>query len=195
MRPRIPLMALALLATTACASQRAPLLPPDVSAEASYWGGAGATPLWRDGDRGAYDTRLRLMMVGPFQDNNRALIRIDRNADGSASGFLLRGERDARYRWTIREERRFAVSQPELRELDALIAQSPLWQTYPEYWVFTNPDDLCIDGVVLALERVNADGYRISQANAQCTAPPAYRAIVAHMMNISGETDLLAWLR
>lgn len=129
-----------------------------------------------------------------FRRDAYATIRIDRTTEG-ATGTLTRADLNGANRWTIHEQRRFTITGAELAELDALIAASRLWRTYPEFWVLTDPEAICIHGVELVLERANSDGYRFSAANAQCTAPSDYKAVAAYMITLANEPDLANWLR
>lgn len=187
------------LALFGCASARLPLLPPEAHAEGAYWtddwDGLGEPPLWRTvaETQQPYARRLRLLLSGPFRASNRAAIRIDVYPSGRAHGYLVRGTKHRNRPWIIDERRRFVVGQRDLSQLDSLISQSRLWRLYPEHWHFTD-DSICFDGVEAILERADSDGYRFSQANLQCTAPSDYRAVVAHIIAISGERDLAGWL-
>ncbi len=187
---RILLAALAtLLSACAASAQPAPALPPEYPYP--HWNGL-AEPLW--GSATPRDS-VRLLMARPhFRRDAYATISIDRRSEG-AIGTLTRADRAGGYEWAIHEQRRFPVSANQLAQLDALIAASRLWRNNPEFWVLTDPDAICIHGVELVLERANAEGYRFSSANAQCTAPSDYKAVAAYMITLANEPVLQGWLR
>jgi hypothetical protein len=180
------------LLTAACATSQPSMLPPGLSVgyvDQDYWQGFGEPSLWQAGDIEGHESRLRLLLGAPHhRSNNRAVIRIDRDADGRAVGRFVRGERRSRYEWVITEERRFSVSQAELEQLDALIAQSRLWMMYPEYWAPAG-DDFCTHQIEMLIERVNAEGYGVSIAST-CAVPQDYLAVARLMIDIADAENL-----
>jgi hypothetical protein len=95
------------------------------------------------------------------------------------------------------QNRTFSVPPADLAALNDLIAESKLWQIYPQYWVNTSSGTICIDGVEVIMERVEQRQYRFSEANAQCTAPSSMLKVAAKMIDLAGmgNSDVADWLR
>jgi len=60
-----------------------------------------------------------------------------------------------------------------------------LWTIYPEHWVNSDGNSICIDGEQLVFERTDSNGYRFSEANAQCTAPSALLNVATEMIRMA----------
>ncbi|THD35577.1 MAG: hypothetical protein E7773_10710 [Sphingomonas sp.] len=154
--------------------------------------------LWRPGGQAGFKSRIRLSISGI--NLTRALIRIDETESGAGIGRVVVVRR-ARV-WPrstdliANVDREFRVSAKDMALLHDRIAQAKLWTIGPEeHWVFTNPNDICIDGEQMVFERRDASGYRFSEANAQCTAPPAVRDVARAIIELSGERRPLGLLQ
>lgn len=161
------------------------MLPPGQSDFANAWRGLGEPTFWRDGDLGPYRSRIRVSFVTSLAHNGEAIIRIDRDASGAGHGVLIRGDGHG-----VRARRFFQVEREDLERLDALMAQPPLFQQFPEIW----EGGVCIDGVEVVIERLNAEGYRFSEANVVCAAPQAFLDVTREIIRVSGETTLYEWV-
>lgn len=148
--------------------------------------------LWRPGGREGFKSRLRLSISGIALQ--RALIRIDEKANGQGVGRVAIVRRAGRGLDLIADsDRTFRVSAKDMAALHDAIASAKLWTIGPEEHWFVK-DDICIDGEQLVFERTDAGGYRFSEANAQCTAPPAVLAVARKMIQLSGERRPLGLL-
>jgi hypothetical protein len=157
------------------------MLPAELQRHERLLEGLGEPPLWSANAVEGRSRRIRLLLVPPRITRVRVAIRIDTTVSGRAVGHWVRRER-RHGRWTT-QKRRFSVRREDLARLDVLIAQSRLWRLYPEYW---ESEDICVDGVQLIMERATAEGYRFSEANAQCTAPRDYLEVAAQMIDMAG---------
>ncbi|MGN6819472.1 MAG: hypothetical protein ACTHJR_12450 [Sphingomonas sp.] len=149
--------------------------------------------LWRAGGLDGFKSRFRLSIAGIALQ--RVLIRIDQKANGEGVGRIAIVRRAGRGRDLVADvDRTFLVAARDMAALHEAIVVAKLWTTGPEeHWVVK--DDICLDGEQLIFERADADGYRFSEANAQCTAPPAVLAVARQMIDLSGERRPLALLR
>lgn len=198
-KPALPLIAALLLsavAPTATMSRtRAPaMLPPDMSQfSAHYLDGFGEPALWPPGAMRGYRTRMRLTISGILY--TKIAIRIDQGATGRLSGHLALVDRHDHENPDGRAERDFPVSRAQFAQLQRTVAAARLWRHHPEFWQFTDDSNICIDGMELIFERIDADGYRFANANAQCTAPPDLLRVAEMFVDISRERGVRGWLR
>ena len=81
-----------------------------------------------------------------------------------------------------------------MARLNELMRLAGIWDTY-QMEDRTN-EGACLDGVFVVLERVSADGYQFSVANARCGASPAYLEAISYIGELAGEqADMLrSWL-
>lgn len=172
------------------------MYPPSV-ADSAWWPDLldDEPMLWQPGKLRGFKTRYRLAISGI--NLVRALIRIDERPDGTGEGrvALVRRASPGRSLDLIADvDRTFHVAAKDMASLHARIATAKLWRTGPEEHWPLNDGDICIDGEQLAFERLDAGGYRFSEANAQCTAPPAVLAVAQTMIELSGAHRALGLL-
>jgi hypothetical protein len=185
-RRSLAVLILACAALAGCATHRVAMLPPELESWRQDVRMVDEPPLWPAGAANGYQRRLRLL-VTPSLSRQQIAIRIDTTASGKAYAYLTRLEpHPDGGGWEVVEQRRTAIPADELANLDALVAKSNLWKTYPEYWVFgKEANEICLDGVELIVERATADGYRFSEGNAQCTAPRSMLLLAAEMIRLA----------
>ncbi len=152
--------------------------------------------LWRPGGQDRFKSRIRLSISGIVR--NKVLIRIDEKANGDGIGRIAVVRRAGR--WPRSNDlvadidRTFRVPASRMALLRERIAAAKLWTAGPEeHWIVK--DDICLDGEQLVFERRDARGYRFSEANAQCTAPPAVLDVARTIIELSGEHYPLGLLR
>lgn len=187
------LIAVVVLLATACASTRPPTLPPDVSDIPAIPSNFNEPSFWRDNDSAEYQTRIRVLFQSIRIHNGVATIRIDHNASGKSRGVVIKGDL-AGAGGRINEWRSFSVSDADWRHLNELALSPRLFQHYPEFWESSNPGEICIDGVAVVLERLNADGYKLSEANVSCAAPTEFVALVQELIRLSRDRSLSTFL-
>lgn len=151
--------------------------------------------LWRPGDLRGFTSRLRLTIAGIAK--LKVLIRIDEHRSGRATGRVVLAQRTREGLDLIADvDRSFRVSAAQLAALRTRIAAAQLWKVAPqEHWASKDEVDICLDGEQLVFERVDTLGYRFSEANAQCTAPPALLEVARAFIELSGERQALDLLR
>jgi hypothetical protein len=151
-------------------------------------------PLWPAVAADGYQRRSRLSLFPPRAQ--QVAIRIDTNSSGETIGHVTLVKWQPKGRLHITQDRTFPVSSADVVALNNLIAESKLWQIYPEYWVNTPSGTVCIDGVEMIMERVEQRQYRFSEANAQCTAPLALLRVAAKMIDLAGlgTSNVAGWL-
>jgi hypothetical protein len=197
----LPLIVAAILAsmawTAAGGRERAPaMLPPEMPSRlffAHYLEGFGEPALWPPGAARRYRTRMRLTIRGIRYA--KIAIRIDQGATGRLSGHLSLVDRHDHEDPDGRSERDFPVSRAQFAQLQRAVAAAPLWRHHPEFWQFTDDSNICVDGMELIFERMDAEGYRFANANAQCTAPPDLLRVAETFIDISGERSVRHWLQ
>lgn len=181
------LAALALLAASATAAPagREPF-PPEVARQfgEDQFLLFQEPALWRPEARQSFRSRLRLMVVGIAR--RQGSIRIDERANGRLEGHLEIIELSDPASVRSRVERRFRVTRAQMESLRAAIDNAGLFRIHPQFWSLTDPDAICMDGMVMAFERVDAQGYRFGTANAWCDAPESLRQVARLMVDISG---------
>ncbi|HYD39105.1 MAG TPA: hypothetical protein VEA60_15920 [Allosphingosinicella sp.] len=183
------------VADAAAAAPPRAMLPPELGYgyERVVFEGLDEPPLWRAREARGYRSRIRLSIAGIVRA--KASIRIDRRRTGALSGRLVLVDLDSRARPERRIVRRFRVSAAQSEALDRLIGEAGLWTIHPQFYVHEDPEMICLDGMELVFERVDARGYRFSTANAQCTAPGGMLRVAEKMMEIARAGDLKRWLR
>jgi hypothetical protein len=171
------------------------MLPPEIASqfESAFLAGFGERPLWRPEARRGYRSRLRLTITGILY--TRASIRIDERGVGLFEGHMIFVDPRDRSVPFGRTETRFSVSRAQMERLRAAIGEARMFTLYPEFWRSPNGDDICVDGMELIFERIDADGYRFSTANAQCNAPAAMRRAALILFQIARAPELERWLR
>ncbi|MGV3770566.1 MAG: hypothetical protein ACO1NM_11095 [Sphingobium phenoxybenzoativorans] len=148
--------------------------------------------LWQQGNLKGFTERFRLSISGIVKQ--RVIIRLDVRPDGRIRGKL----RLVTMSWdndglVIDTDRAFHVRNADMENLRTRIIDARLWNVRPqEHWV---NDEICVDGEQLVFERLNADGYSFSEANAQCTAPPAILDVARSMIELSGAHNVLRLLQ
>jgi hypothetical protein len=118
------------------------------------------------------------------------LIRIDEHAGGRVVGRVVVRDRSPRRRDDGTAFREFRVGRRDYEELRRLISESRLWGIHPQYWGYSDPNAICLDGIEFAFERLDAAGYRFSWSNAQCTMPADIRRVASKIIDLSGEPRL-----
>jgi hypothetical protein len=174
------------------------MLPPELHKEQVDWGKSlelpNEGPIWPPAASEGYQRRLRLFLFPPRPQ--RVAIRIDTDSSGETKGYVIRVKDEASGGWRVVQEQTFSVKPADLMALNDLIARSKLWQIYPQHWVNTDPNTICIDGMQVMMERVQDRQYRYSEANAQCDAPDAMLKVAAKMIDLAGlgSSDVAGWL-
>ena len=188
-------LALFFFAAPPVQAQRVSMLPPDIDQQYSpaWIAGYGERPLWTARAGKGYRTRLRMSLAGISL--TRVSIRIDERDNGAIAGRILVGRLPRGRRGLEVAERRFPVTRAQFDALQQRIRQSRLWQTYPQYWYLSEEDNICVDGMELVMERVDAAGYRFAHANAQCGAPADMLAVASAMIDLSREPNVGGLLR
>lgn len=193
MRPLHLAAALALptAISAARADPRPAMLPPEIASqfEASFLDGFGEPALWRPEARRGYRTRIRLTLAGVLIE--RVSMRIDERANGRLEGHLVFLNPRNRQVPHGRTESSFRVTRAQFDALRQSFERARLWSIYPEFHPIT---EVCIDGTEIIFERTDAEGYRFSDANAQCAAPYAMRQAAETMIDISGAHRVRHWL-
>lgn len=171
------------------------VLPPEIAQHNSHvFNRFRVAPIWRPEALRGYRSRIRMTAAGSLM--LRASVRIDEHADGRVSGHLVLVDLSRRGEAEEREVRQFRVGRRDLAELRSLIAQSRLWQIHPQYWGYADPENwVCVDGMEFVFERLDAQGYRFSTSNAQCTMPDDIRSVAAKVIGMAGEPRLARMLR
>jgi hypothetical protein len=171
----------------------AAMLPPAVAPQFSvyHFAGLAEPPLWPPEALRGYRTRIRLSISGILL--LKGAIAIDELATGALRGRVVTVDRDERGEPVDRTVRTFRVTRAAFDSLQASIARTRLWHLYPEFWTLAE-GEICLDGMDLVFERVDARGYRFSTANAQCTAPADIIEVAEQMIEMSGDRTMLRWL-
>jgi len=191
--------ALAVSLATAASAQEdrrgAGMLPPEIASqfEPAFLAGFGERPLWPPQARRGYHSRFRLIITGILY--TKASIRIDESGSGRFDGYLVFVDRRDRSVPYGRRETRFPVSRAQMARLRAAIEAAHMFTLYPEFWQSRNANEICVDGMELIFERVDAVGYRFSTANAQCNASAAMRDVALILFEIARAPELRQWLR
>lgn len=165
-------LSVALLASgaRAIAAKKQEFFPPEV-VDSVWWRDlpVGETPLWLPDALAGNASRIRLSISGIVRV--RLVIRVDERTDGKFVGhvILVTLGRSGRRQKTI--SRIFRISAADMAEFHQQTSSAKLWELYPEHWVSSDGNDICIDGEQLVFERVDERGYRFSEMNAQCAAP------------------------
>ena len=177
---------------SACARSAA-IFPPEVS-DSVWWSSLEnlEPPIWRPEDLKGLRSRVRFSISGI--STLRAIIRIDEDMQGRFKGRVLFVKR------TNRSGSSFEISQwnfrPSVEQMHRFAAKADaakLWQIYPEHWR-GGEDDICVDGEQIVFEKASSQGYRFSEANAQCTAPRALIDAAREFIDISGKPGLASLL-
>lgn len=188
------LPALFALSSQSADAQR--MFPPGIAASVWWPDLIDDEPiLWRADGQAGFNTRIRLSISGLAWQ--RVLIRIDEKANGEAIGRVaLVRPANVWPRSTdliALSDRVFRVSASDMTVLRERIAAAKLWSLGPEeHW--GSGDEICIDGEQIVFERRDDTGYRFSEANAHCTAPPALLTVARMIIELSGERRALGLL-
>jgi hypothetical protein len=145
--------------------------------------------LWVEAATERYPERYRMTYFGILIDS--LPIQIDRNLDGTAK---LTAQVHRRMR--LIEEKQVRLSIHDFAEFKAVADGSGLWTEYPEFWVFKDKDEMCLDGMEALMERRDGRGYRFSNGNMSCTAPPGMGRLAEKMIalaRLETRTKWLAW--
>lgn len=130
-----------------------------------------------------FNRRYRLSMSGVVC--TEFVIRIDEKNNHRVSGLVKKYNRCNR---SSRIERRYFSAKPyEIEGLQKEIDDAAIFKFYPEFWVSTDKDSICIDGIQLVMELLDATGHKISVSNTPCTAPAKVRAIASKFVEIADE--------
>ena len=164
------------------------MFPPSIR-ESVWWSSliSDEPQLWRPDSLGGFKARIRFSISG--HSKSRLLVRIDELADGQGVGRFALLQR-TRKGLSIKETRgrSFRVSSASMNLLHARIKEATLWEGGPEtQWVHRDEGLICIDGYQMIFESVDARGYRLSEANAQCSAPSSLLALARHIIDASGD--------
>lgn len=154
----------------AIAAKEQEFFPPEV-VDSVWWRDlpVSETPLWLPDGLAGNASRIRLSISGIVRV--RLVIRVDERTDGKFVGraILLKLGPSGRKQKTI--SRIFRISAADMAEFHEQTSSAKLWELYPEHWLSSDGNDICIDGEQLVFERVDERGYRFSEMNAQCAAP------------------------
>jgi hypothetical protein len=184
--------ALAIPAAQPAHAQRIAMLPPDV--DDGWTSGFMAVfrepPLWTAEAGKGYRTRMRVSLMAHV--DVMVALRIDARDDGRLEGTAIVVRR-GRGAGQVRDRRvvRYRISPVQMAELDRRATALDLWK-FPRGGF---EGEACIDGLEMVFERVGADGYRYTHANAQCTAPAGLRAFTTAWLEIAGVREFRSWLQ
>lgn len=137
-----------------------------------------------------YRVRYRLSITGIVC--TEYVIRIDEKENGVGRGTMSKRSRcpGRGPEYTVQS---FRVSEQKMQEFRADIVKAKLWELFPEFW--GSQDDICVDGEELYFERLNVYGYRISLANAQCTAPRELLEVAKQFLLLAHQPDAIRLLQ
>jgi hypothetical protein len=183
------------LVSTPLAAKRVELpLPPEVISRSPYpaWfqekmQSFRSESLWVEAATERYPERYRMTYFGILIDSLQ--IQIDRNLDGTA-----RLTAQVHRRKRLIEEKQVRLSKREFADFKAVAEDSGLWNQYPEFWVLTDKDEICLDGMEALLERRDSHGYRFSNGNTSCTAPPGMGRLAEKMITLTRLETHTKWL-
>jgi hypothetical protein len=186
---RIYLAALTVLfsVTPLSATTEASLFPPEVATEVWIDLKKFAEPSLFQQDRLiGYKSRYRLSIFGI--NCTAVVIRLDERVNGRITGIVK--YRNRCNRQTVRarnlpQDWTFSVAPTKVDELRKATANAEMYEFYPEIWSMADANDICIDGEQLVFERHDERGYRISMANAQCTAPAKLLVVAETFIEIA----------
>lgn len=143
--------------------------------------------LWSETAIARYPERYRMTYFGILIDSLQ--IQIDRNQDGTAR-LLVRVHR----RKQVIEEKSVRLSRREFEEFKGVAEASGLWTKYPEFWVSTDADEMCLDGMEALMERRDNRGCRFSHGNTSCTSPPGMGRLAEKMIVLARLQTRTKWL-
>jgi hypothetical protein len=174
----------ALTATPALAASAPPLFPDEVRKAGDDWTFPQfhEAPIWTPAGRSGSMQRIRMFIQGVRIGS--WMIRLDQDSSGQWRGYFR--EHDGHELLALH---RFTVKEADLAELLALIARAKLWSIYPQFYV-GDSKEICLDGETVVLEKVDRDGYRYAEGNAQCTLGPAQRAVAAKLLDMAHHPEL-----
>ncbi len=178
--------AVAMIPASPALAQRTGFFPPEV--ENDVWVDVrrfGEPSFYAPTSTAKYHSRYRLTIAGV--SCLTVSLRIDERPEGRFNGRVAyRSQCGSRI--DVPESRYFRVQPKQIVALRGLIADAGMWKHFPEYWV-TKEEDICLDGEQLVFERRDAAGYRISLANAQCTASAKLLAVAEEFLQIAAAED------
>jgi hypothetical protein len=145
-------------------------------------------PLWVPGAGNGFRSRMRLSLLA--HTGVLISLRIDEREDGRRLGTAVIVTNQGHGR--SRDVQRFGVSRRQWEGLQRQLDSVGIWRFEHGIW---GQDVACIDGLVMIFERVSGEGYRSSQANAQCTAPPALLQAADRWMEIADVDYFRSWVR
>ena len=177
-------VAAALSATPALGAPAPPLFPDEVlkAGAALEFPQFHEAPFWTVAGRAGSAQRIRMFIQGIRIGS--WMIRLDQDSAGQWRGYF-RGH-DGQ---DLLPLHRFTVNDADIADLQVLFAKAKLWSTYPQFFV-TGRDEICLDGETIVLEKVDRDGYRYAEGNAQCTLGPAQLAVAAKLLNMAHHPEL-----
>lgn len=143
-------------------------------------------PLWTADALKGHSARYRFTYWGILTHSLQ--VRIDISLKGKAvlHAKVLRHGREI-------ERQTRVLSGRELSEFRKLADESGLWSGYPEFWVLKDPDDICLDGMEAAVEKLDAAGYRFSMGNTSCTSPKGMNLLIDKMAALARLDSEVRW--
>jgi hypothetical protein len=190
----VALVALAMAFAMPALAQAAGPLPPDLADGyvSNFLAMFRETPLWVPGAGNGYRSRIRVSLMA--NTDTQVSLRIDERPDGTLRGTAVTVERGSQM-WQARDREltRFRVTRAQMDALERMLTDATLWERHPEYW--GSAGEVCSDGLEMIFERVDANGYRFAEANAQCSATPALLRAARKWTEIAGMRYFRAWLR
>jgi hypothetical protein len=168
------ILAFAIVVTlSACTSdveERPVLYWPELDADVwSNVSSFGEPMLYRDGALSGFKSRYRLTTDGIRCV--RYSIRLDESEDGIVKGSFKSRDDCPRDADGEKSRSSFSATSEELRELDRLADKAGMFDEAVQIWPFPkDTNTICVDGVQLMFERLDANGYRVAIANYPCSA-------------------------
>jgi hypothetical protein len=175
----------ALSATPALGAAAPPLFPEEVSKAGGEWTFPQfhEAPFWTPEGRSVGTQRIRMFIQGIVIGS--WMIRLEQESAGQWRGYFRHHDGEE-----LLALQRFTVKDADVADLQALIAKAKLWRIYPQFFVLDDPKGFCIDGETIVFEKVDAEGYRYAEGNAQCTLDPTQRAVAAKLMAMAHHPEL-----
>ena len=190
---RAALATLALLAaTSALAQDRNAGLVPDEMGEAMWIDLVefDEPPIFLPAHLGSNQARYRMTISGI--NCHEYVFRIDHRRRGPVEGTVKMRNKCGNASSRGYTEAHFRASEAELAQLVSTMADQRMFEIYPQYWSFADDEIICVDGNELVFERLDADGYRYSSANAQCGAPSGMLRAALQVIDMADVEDARA---
>ena len=171
------------------------MLPPQILQDNIY-AGYGICPLKEAKEqalwKGLKNDRLVQQSRFTFTDGHYRwlwTIRIDERTNGKGRVEVTRIAREGKS-WRRMEVKRHwhrNISREKMSKFNNLAEESGLWRFENGTWDRSEDgeDELYLHCTTLAMERVNAEGFRYSNVNISCNRPRKLKAVLEHVLDLS----------